>query len=162
MVKKAFYAMAGVAGMEQEGNVPGTERDGDAAGTGQGGETPGAGLDGDTAGTSQDGETPEAGLGGDVPGTDPGEEAPVDTAYTVTFDLAGGFASDGAAEVQLQVDAGALLEEMGLIFHSRLWRTGQLPRPGSRLCTVCALRRMGGRGRCLSRCSCMMRKSLCP
>ena len=108
---EAFYAMAGVAGMGQEGNVPGTERDGDAAGTGQGGETPGAGLDGDTAGTSQDGETPEAGLGGDVPGTDPGEEAPVDTAYTVTFDLAGGFASDGAAEVQLQVDAGALLEE---------------------------------------------------
>ncbi len=50
-------------------------------------------------------------MGGDVPGTDPGEEAPVDTAYTVTFDLAGGFASDGAAEVQLQVDAGALLEE---------------------------------------------------
>ena len=75
---EALYAMAGVTGMEQEGNTPGTGLDGDTAGTGPGGETPGAALDGNTERTGQDGEMPGAGLDGDVPGTGPGEEAPVD------------------------------------------------------------------------------------
>lgn len=85
--------------------------------------------------------------------------------------------------VQLQVDAGALLEEgavaepirTGYLFQGWTDEAGNgfdFSQPIVEDRTVTAawkpimyrvrFEANGGRGRCLSRCSCMMRKSLCP